>query len=75
MKELTLALKPKAARYPVDHKPGMKVPKGGSNCAKCEYLKDREQRLCGNSNFIKWKGDDQIPVPVGIYCCDWFSAK
>jgi len=52
---------------------GMEVPEGGSNCAKCEYLKDAEKRLCGNSRFIKWNGSSKIPHPVDCYCCNYFN--
>lgn len=61
--------------YPADHEPGMRVPKGGSSCAKCEYLKDKNKRLCGNEYFIKWNGSDKIPAPVNEYCSDWFESK
>lgn len=59
--------------YPADHEPGMRVPKGGSNCAKCEYLKDREKGLCGQPNFVAWNGSDKIPGPIDSYCSDWFE--
>lgn len=61
--------------YPPGHKPGMRVPRGGSNCAKCEYLKDAGRRICGNSYFIKWNGSNVIPMDPNIYCSDWFEAK
>jgi hypothetical protein len=59
--------------YPDDHVGGMRVPKGGSNCAKCEYLKDKEKGLCGNKYFIKWHGSDKIPGKIDEYCSDWFE--
>lgn len=65
----------KKATYPADHEPGMRVPEGGSNCAKCEYLKDAEKRLCGNKYFIAWHGSNKIPAPIESYCSDWFEEK
>lgn len=65
----------KKATYPSDHVAGMKVPKGGSNCAKCEYLKDKNKALCGNEYFIKWNGSDKIPGKIDEYCSDWFQTK
>lgn len=67
--------------YPADHQPGMRVPKGGSNCAKCEYLKDPKKGICGNKHFIAWGGPDKpagsnkIPGPIDSYCSDWFEAE
>ena len=58
--------------YPPDHKPGMKVPKGGSMCKNCEYVSgDR----CTNKFFIQWNGSDKIPGPVDEYCSDWYHQK
>ena len=61
------------ATYPADHVAGMKVPKGGSNCEKCEYWKG--EQICGNKYFIKWNGSDKFTSPADEYCCDWFEAK
>lgn len=60
--------------FPFDHKPGMKVPKGGSNCAKCEYL-GKDKLICTNKYFIEWNGGDKIPAPIDSYCSDWFEEK
>jgi broad specificity phosphatase PhoE len=59
--------------YPPDHKPGMKVPKGGSSCAKCEYLMD-DKISCRNEYFIRWNGSKTIPAPIDSYCSDWFDT-
>lgn len=72
-----------AASYPADHQVGIEVPFDGSDCDKCEYLKDRAKRICGESHFIaaecktppKPAGSDQIPLPVNRYCCDFFEPK
>lgn len=63
---------PKAI-YPPDHVAGMRVPKGGSDCAKCEYLKDAQKRICGNEYFVKWNGSNVIPGPIDAYCSDYFE--
>ena len=58
--------------YPADHKLGMIVPDGGSNCKKCEYLSGQK---CTNKLFVQWLGSDTIPAPVNSYCCDLFETK
>jgi len=60
------------AIYPTDHKAGMKVPKGGSSCAVCEYLKGPHE--CGNPHFIKWNDGPNFVPPSDEFCCDWFEA-
>lgn len=59
--------------YPDDHKPGMKVPLGGSMCANCEYL--NKQNNCTNEYFIKWNGSGRLPAPPDQYCSDWYEPK
>jgi hypothetical protein len=58
--------------YPPDHKPGMKVPKNGSSCSSCEYLKAGE---CTNEYFIKWNGSGKLPAPPDEYCSDWYEPR
>ena len=58
--------------YPKDHKLGMRVPKGGSDCAKCEYVEGKD---CTNTIFVKWNGSEVIPLPIDEYCCDMFEIK
>ena len=60
--------------YPADHKVGMKVPEGGSDCAKCEYVSEDEKK-CANSHFIQWNGSKFLPAPANEYCCDFFEAR
>lgn len=57
--------------FPPNHKVGMKVTKGGSCCANCEYVNGNK---CTNEYFIKWKGGDVIPAPTDQYCCDFWEA-
>jgi broad specificity phosphatase PhoE len=59
---------------PRNHEPGMKVPKGGSSCASCEYLGD-DKKTCKNEYFIKWNGSDKLPAPADSYCSDWYQEK
>ena len=63
----------KKVSYPKNHKPGMRVPKGGSMCQNCAYLKDAENRICGQPDFIKWNGSEVIPGPVDSYCSDFYE--
>lgn len=59
--------------YPADHKLGMVVPKGGSNCAKCKFWDGED---CENKAFRSWNnGSGDIPVSPDSYCCDLFIAK
>jgi hypothetical protein len=60
--------------YAADHKPGMRVPKGGSNCAKCEYL-GKDRKTCSNKYFIRWNGSNVIPGKIDEYCSDWFEIR
>jgi len=59
-------------QYPADHKLGMRVPKGGADCAKCEYV---DGQKCTNETFVKWLGGNRIPGPTDEYCCDLFETK
>ena len=68
--KIKLSNKKGPVEYPKDHQPGMKVPKGGSMCKNCEYVKgDR----CTNEYFIKWNGGDKIPGPIDEYCSDYYE--
>lgn len=55
------------------HELGMRVPEGGSDCAKCEYV--RAEQKCSNVVFVRWKGNNDIPAAIDEYCCDEFEAK
>lgn len=57
-----------------NHQPGMRVPEGGSNCAKCKFLKDNKTD-CGNKYFVEWNGSPKIPGDINAYCSDWFETK
>lgn len=60
--------------YPAGHQPGMRVPKGGSSCASCEYYKG--DLKCGNAYFRAWHGSDNIPAKApDEYCSDWWEPK
>jgi hypothetical protein len=63
---------------PKDHKAGLKVPKGGSCCANCEYWNtDNKQGegICTNTYYKKWAGTDKIPYAPDEYCTDWWEPK
>lgn len=74
------AKKQNEAHYPPNHEAGMRVPKGGSSCEKCEYL-GKDRKTCTNEYFIMWKGPNKpagsnvIPEPIDEYCSDWFDFK
>lgn len=61
------------AVLPANHQLGMRVPKGGSMCANCEYLADPTH--CGNEGFIKWNGGAKLPHASDEYCCDLYGLK
>jgi hypothetical protein len=65
--------------YPKLHQLGMRVPLGGSSCAKCEYLSE-DKVHCKNKYFQRWRKDsgaarpDELPAPSDEYCCDLFET-
>ena len=70
-----LILKEGPAEYPQGYKPGMRVTKGGSMCANCEYH-EAEGNKCNNKYWLKWHdGVEEIPYPADEYCCDWWHEK
>lgn len=66
--------KKKLPEYPPDHQVGGKVPEGGSNCAKCEYLNQETKKDCTEKHFIQWNGRTLIPGKIEAYCCDFFPV-
>lgn len=60
-------------KYSADHKVGMEVPEGGSNCDKCAHLVSPQK--CDDEEFVEWNGSSRIPVKTSRYCCDFFKAK
>lgn len=57
-----------------NHKPFIKVPKGGSSCANCEYLSE-DKKNCVNKNFIEWYGKSELPEPIDEFCSDWYEPN
>jgi hypothetical protein len=57
---------------PANHQLGMRVPKGGSSCAKCKFL--ASPTTCGNRGFIQWNGGSKLPAPADQYCCDLYEV-
>ena len=66
-----MGMVPPASVLPPDHQLGMQVPKGGSMCANCQFLKDPQ--TCGNQGFITWNGTGTLPAPSDEYCCDLYQ--
>lgn len=66
--------------YPPDHELGMRVPKGGSSCSKCQFVSEDGTR-CANKGFQAWQADkgkkdpSNLPAPADEYCCDNFKTK
>lgn len=58
--------------YPPDHQMGMVVPRGGSACSKCEYVRNRG-RECAQKDYINWNGSTYLPAPDDEYCCDFYE--
>lgn len=62
-------------KYPVSHKLGMQVPRGGSMCKNCRYLGD-DHKTCTQGEWVKWNGgDNKLPFPDEDYCCDLYSSN
>ena len=57
---------------PESHQAGMKVTKGGSMCANCEYWTE-EGNLCTSKYWKKWSEVEEIPYPADEYCCNWWE--
>lgn len=52
---------------------GMRVPEGGSSCAKCEYL-GSDGASCRNKTFVQFNaGKRVLPAPAAAYCCNAFD--
>jgi hypothetical protein len=59
---------------PSGHQVGMRVPKGGSSCANCKFLKPGLH--CGSVLFQKWNGSDKIPTKAADeYCSDYWEPR
>jgi len=54
---------------------GMRVPRGGSMCLNCKFLKDREKKICGEPGFVKWNGSEIIPGELDMYCSIWYEPR
>lgn len=67
-----IELKEKEPRYPRDHEPAMRVPKGGSSCANCRFL-GKNRRTCRNRYYIEYHGSNCLPHPCDEFCSDWWE--
>ena len=68
------------AYHPEGHAVGVIVPKGGSSCANCSWL--RKNKRCANAYFQRWRRETEgaekpevLPAPADEYCCDLWSPK
>jgi hypothetical protein len=62
------------------HKIGMVVPPGGSNCAKCRFLRNGHQ--CALAMWVMAPkkdggggGSTHLPVSADEWCCDGYERK
>ena len=66
--------KPKEVGLPPRNRWGEVVPKEGTHCSNCEYLKDAKGMICGNPDFIAWNGSNKIPAKTPeTYCSIWWD--
>lgn len=64
----------KTISVPANHQIGMRVPVGGSNCAKCKFVSE-DKKKCDNKYFVAWNGKKELPAPAQRYCCDFFETR
>lgn len=63
-------------KLPTNHKPAMRVPKGGSSCANCTYYGPSEgtpHGICGSPEYVQYYGSPEIPYPPDEFCSDWYE--
>lgn len=60
-------------KYPKNHLAGTKVPKGGSSCSNCKWVRPGGE--CASQYFQEWNGSAKIPEPVDQYCSDWWEPQ
>lgn len=61
---------------PPSHLPGLRVPRGGSSCANCRYLKldQNDEPHCWEPHFVAWNGGTRLPVDdARDYRSDWWA--
>jgi len=61
--------------YPPDHEFGMRVPRGGSDCAKCHWLIHPENTHCANKYYRRAMGHNRLLAPADEFCCDVFETE
>ena len=72
------SIKDKRGKFelPENHEPFMKVHKGGSSCANCEYLgTENGKHICTNKYFVNWYGKSELPENIDEFCSDWYSPN
>lgn len=73
MAKVRISTKKGKFELPPDHKPAMKVAKGGSCCANCKFWDGED---CENKYYRQWNnGSGEIPEDPNSYCSDWWMPK
>lgn len=79
---LYLAQRESDPYHPPGHLVGVIVPKGGSSCANCSWLRLDGQPRCANRYFQRWRREAEgsqrpelIPAPADEYCCDVWAPR
>lgn len=67
-------------KLPADHVAAMKVPKGGSSCASCQFGQEDANTpfgaRCTEPNFIAWNGGNgALPAAADEFCSDWYRQQ
>lgn len=63
------------------HKVGMRVPTGGSSCAKCKFYREVDgEDHCVNREWVDAPvkkggggGDTPLPKAANKWCCDYYE--
>lgn len=63
----------KQAHYPPNHQPAIRVPKGGSSCVTCTFLKDNGE--CGSKDYIAYYGSGKLGAAPDEFCSDWYTPR
>lgn len=53
----------------------MRVPKGGSSCARCSFYRrdGGDHGRCTHQDYQAYYGTDLIPYPADEFCSDWYE--
>jgi len=70
-----LILKEGPAEYPADHKPVMRVTKGGSMCANCKWWTAAGHKWSKKYWLTCHDGAEEITYPDAEICSNWLYEK